>query len=106
VATLEQLQDYKADVDELLTAAQASLARARAAAAQPGLDPLTTRLLAAQAGHAEHRRMVLAVQSRFLAAEAARVALGGMSYVLVPTLSGDLQVREGGIRPIPRPSAA
>lgn len=110
MATLQQLQAMKADVDATVTAVAAELVRIRAlvttldalpAAKRSPSSALSRRLLADRAGHLDYLSTKYGVQSRFLGAEVTKVQGGGTSSVFVPTLPSDISPRKT-IQPVPR----
>lgn len=99
MATLTDLQNYKTAVDQRVI--DAGNARTRVNALVAALDAVVPtkrtpsqvverRLLAARAGHLAHVAKIWTSYSTFLAAEIARVQLGGTSTVVLPTLPGDV----------------
>lgn len=111
MATLQQLQAMKADVDLTASGTSTELSRVRAlVTALDALPParrsnssaITRRLLADRAGHLDYLQMVYTTRSRFLGAEITRVQGGGTSNVFVPTLPSDTDSPRKTIQPVPR----
>ena len=110
MATLQQLQAMKTDVDETVTSVVTELTRIRTlvatidalpASKRSNSSAVTRRLLADRAGHLDYLQTKYGVQSRFLAAEIVKVQGGGTSSVFVPTLPGDVSPRKS-VQPVPR----
>ena len=110
MATLQQLQALKTDVDAVVTSVASELTRVRALVAALDALPVakrspssstSRRLLADRAGHLDYVKTVYGVRSRFLAAEVMKVQLGGTSSVFVPTLSSDVNGKKT-VQPVTR----
>ncbi len=111
MATLQQLQAMKADVDSSSSTVSTELARMRSLVAALDALPvskrspssaLSRRLLADRAGHLAYLQSVYGTRSRFLGAEITRVQGGGTSSVFVPTLPGDTDGSRKTVQPVRR----
>ena len=113
MATLQQLQDMKTDVDSSLASAASESVRVTALVAAVDALPVALRTastrsarrtLADRAAHLAYVQMLASVRSRFLAGEISRVQLGGSSSVPVPTLPTDVGARRSVQPVVGRPS--
>jgi len=111
MATLQQLQAIKADVDSTSSTVSTELTRMRSLVAALDALPiskrsassaLSRRLLADRAGHLAYLQTLYSTRSRFLAGEISRVQLGGTSNVFVPTLPGDTDGSRKTVQPVRR----